>query len=91
MLLSAIRDSLVILTTIVTILGVCIKTLNKFFLENIKSRYKMIPGKQSIFDTIFKSIVYFSVAIVIIIAFIMVTYTVFLLKEVIYILINYLI
>lgn len=59
--LSSIRDVLVIITTIATILGVCIKTLNKFFLEKIKCKYKMIPGRQSLFDTILKSIIFFIV------------------------------
>lgn len=73
--LSSIRDALVIITTIITILGVCIKTLNKFFLETIKCKYKMIPGKQSIFDTILKSIIFFIVIFSAIISIIMVTYT----------------
>lgn len=75
--LSSIRDVLVIITTIATILGVCIKTLNKFFLETIKCKYKMIPGRQSLFDTILKSIIFFIVIFSGIISIIMVTYTIF--------------
>ncbi|MZK50957.1 hypothetical protein [Clostridium beijerinckii] len=75
--LSLIRDVLVVITTIITILGVCIKTLNKFFLETIKCKYKMIPGKQSLFDTILKSIIFFLVIFSGIISIIMVTYTIY--------------
>ena len=74
--LNYIRDVLVSITTIITVLGVFIKTLNKFFLETIKSRYKMIPGKQSIFDTVLKSIIAFISTVTIIFSFIMVTYSV---------------
>lgn len=73
--LNHIRDVLLALTTIITVLGVFIKTLNKFFLETIKSRYKMIPGKQSIFDTVLKSIMLFIATVSIIFSFIMVTYS----------------
>lgn len=75
--LSLIRDVLVVITTIITILGVFIKTLNKFFLETIKCKYKMIPGKQSLFDTILKSIIFFFVIFSGIISIIMVTYTIY--------------
>lgn len=74
--LNYIRDVLLAMTTIITVLGVFIKTLNKFFLETIKSRYKMIPGKQSIFDTVLKSIMVFISIVSIIFSFIMVTYSV---------------
>ncbi|MFW2504386.1 hypothetical protein [Clostridium diolis] len=73
--LNYIRDFLVAMTTIITVLGVFVKTLNKFFLETIKSRYKMIPGKQSIFDTVLKSIMVFISTVSIIFSFIMVTYS----------------
>ncbi|WP_017210693.1 hypothetical protein [Clostridium beijerinckii] len=73
--LNYIRDVLVSITTIITVLGVFIKTLNKFFLETIKSRYKMIPGKQSIFDTVLKSIMVFISTVSALFSVIMVTYS----------------
>lgn len=69
------RDILVVITTIATVLGIFIKTLNKFFLETIKCRYKMVPGKQSIFDTILKSIMLIISAISVLFSFVMVLYT----------------
>lgn len=73
--LNYIKDVLVAMTTIVTALGVLIKTLNKFFLDTIKSRYKMIPGKQSLFDTVLKSIMIFMSLISVLSSVIMVTYS----------------
>lgn len=73
--LNYIRDVLVAMTTIITALGIFVKTLNKFFLETIKSRYKMIPGKQSIFDTVLKSIMVFISTVSVLFSVVMVTYS----------------
>jgi NADH:ubiquinone oxidoreductase subunit 5 (subunit L)/multisubunit Na+/H+ antiporter MnhA subunit len=56
--LSHIRDVLLSLTTLITVIGVYTKTFNKFFLDIIKSKYDNVPGQQPLFDTILKSIVY---------------------------------
>ncbi|MDR3597723.1 hypothetical protein [Clostridium sp.] len=69
--MSNIRDILVIITTIITILGVFIKALNNLFLDCIKNKYMNVPAKQSIFDTVFKSISYIALVIDIIYMFFM--------------------
>lgn len=56
--LSHIKDLSLSLTTIITVLGIYTKTFNKLFLDIVKSRYNNVPGKQPLFDTIIKSIMY---------------------------------
>ncbi|NFN81862.1 hypothetical protein FDB25_15845 [Clostridium botulinum] len=58
MKLAIIRDEILLLTSLITLLGIVIKVINNFFLDFIKRRYENIPGKQSLFDTILKSIFY---------------------------------
>lgn len=67
--MSNVRDILVIITTIITMLGVFIKALNSLFLDCIKNIYRNVPAKQSIFDAVFKSICYISLVIDIIYMF----------------------
>lgn len=45
-----IRNSLITLTTIITVLGVYIKVVDSFIINTIKSEYKNIPIKQSVFN-----------------------------------------
>lgn len=64
-----IRDLLIISTTMITILGVLVKTLNNFFLDSLKNLFRLVPAKQSVFDTVLKSISYGTLMIEIIIMF----------------------
>ncbi|WP_216820054.1 hypothetical protein, partial [Zoogloea sp. LCSB751] len=67
--LSLIRDIFVICTTSVTVSGICTKTLNNLFLDIVKSKYRNIPGKQALFNTVFKCIVYSGWVISVIVTF----------------------
>ena len=66
--ITKIRDYLLVATTIVTIIGVLIKTLNNFFLDIIKNNFRIIPAKQNIYDTVIKAITYTLLCIEMIIA-----------------------
>ena len=56
--LSTMRDVIIIFTTIITAIGIYVKTLNKLFLDIIKNEYRMIPGKNNVLDVIIKIIIY---------------------------------
>lgn len=51
-----IRDYLVVITTVITILGIFIKTLNNLFLDLIKSKFDPVPAKQNLYDTVIKTV-----------------------------------
>lgn len=63
-----IRDFLVVITTIITILGVFFKAVNSFFLDIIKNSFEVIPGKNSLYNTVIKTITQIVIFIEIIIA-----------------------
>ncbi len=68
--ISLIRDTLVVITTAATILGIFIKTLNNLFLYCIRNKYINVPGKQSNFDAIARSVSYMLISVSIINSFI---------------------
>lgn len=68
MKISDIRDFLVVITTIITILGIFFKMVNSFFLDVIKSSFEVIPGKNSLYNTVITTIAQIVVSIEIIIA-----------------------
>ena len=68
MKISEVRDFLVVITTIITILGVFFKAVNSFFIDVIKNSFEVIPGKNSLYNTVIKTIVYIILSIEIIIA-----------------------
>lgn len=67
--ITIVRDILVIITTSVTMLVVFIKALNNLFLDCIKNTYMNVPAKQSIFDTVIKTVSYIAWVISIITMF----------------------
>nr|DAQ80633.1 MAG TPA: hypothetical protein [Inoviridae sp.] len=68
--ISLIRDTLVVITTAATILGIFIKTLNNLLLDCIRNKYINVPGKQSNFDAVTRSISYMLIYVSIINSFI---------------------
>lgn len=54
--ISTTRDLLVVIATIVSAIGLFFKGTNNFLLELVRSKYKLIPAKPIIFDTIIKTI-----------------------------------
>ncbi|WP_321993974.1 hypothetical protein [Clostridium butyricum] len=53
--ISTVRDMLVVVTTLITILSAIIKIANNFFLDVIKTRFSEVPGKQPMVSTIIKT------------------------------------
>ncbi|WP_460277708.1 hypothetical protein [Clostridium sp. CTA-5] len=68
--ISLIRDTLVVITTAATILGIFIKALNNLLLDCIRNKYINVPGKQSNFDAVTRSVSYMLISVSIINSFI---------------------
>ncbi|MGG7176211.1 hypothetical protein ACQPU1_01365 [Clostridium paraputrificum] len=49
-----IRNTLITATTIVTTLGIYVKATDNFTINTIRNKYKNVPAKQSIFNTVIK-------------------------------------
>ncbi|MDB2160494.1 MULTISPECIES: hypothetical protein [Clostridium] len=60
------RNLLLTLTTVGAVLSFYIKVCRDFFIETVKSNYKNVPGKQSIFEIITVWVMYSSVIIYIV-------------------------
>ncbi len=58
MKLSDIREALVIFTSCVTILGVYLAKLNNIFFDIVLKKFKRVPGKNEIFESIIELITY---------------------------------
>ncbi|WP_143314226.1 hypothetical protein [Clostridium sp. HBUAS56017] len=67
-MLEQIRNFLLTLTAIGTVVGFFIKTVNDFFMKSIRKRYKNVPGKQTIFEIIVEWIAYIIVFIYLFVA-----------------------
>ena len=49
-----IRNTLLTITAAATMISVLIKVFNDLFIEVIKSRYRNVPGQQSIIECVLK-------------------------------------
>jgi hypothetical protein len=70
--MTSLRDSLVVITTIATILGFYFKIFNNFFMKIIKREYENLPGNQSMFDMTLKYLAYTGIFVYITVMFILV-------------------
>jgi len=50
--LDNIRNALLIITTAGIIIGIYVRSLNGYFIESIKCKYKYVPGQQSTFEMV---------------------------------------